>query len=241
LEVAIMTALPLSPARTYPQAELDALDDAALVELARHRNELAVRTLTRRYNRRLFRLARSVLRNDAEAEDVVQESWVRAFAALDGFRGDAAFATWITRIALNEALGRKRRQRPTVDWETYSENKREAEIIQFPVSAMTGDPERTMARSEIREVLERSIDELPETFRGVFVARIVEGMSVEETAELFGLKPETVKTRLHRARNLLRNALDRRFGSALTETFPFDGALCERMTDRVIARLKQMR
>jgi RNA polymerase sigma-70 factor (ECF subfamily) len=234
-----MTIRPLSPAKVYSQAELDALGDEGLVELARGRNELAVRTLTRRYNRRLFRIARSVLRNDAEAEDVVQESWVRAFAALDGFRGDSAFATWLTRIAINEALGRKRRQRPTVDWETYSENKREAEIIQFPVSAMTGDPERTMARSEIRQVLERSIVVLPETFRGVFVARIVEGMSVEETAALFRLKPETVKTRLHRARNLLRDALDRQLGSALTETFPFDGALCERMTNRVVERLKQ--
>ena len=105
---------------------------------------------------------------------------------------------------------------------------------------MTGDPERTMARSEIRQVLERLIDELPETFRGVFVARIVEGMSVEETAELFGLKPETVKTRLHRARTMLRDALDRQLGPALTDTFPFDGALCERMTDRVIERLKQL-
>ncbi len=235
-----MTALPLSPGRTYTQAELDALDDAALGDLARRRSELAVRALTRRYNRRLFRIARSVLRDDAEAEDVVQESWVRAIAGLDGFRGESAFATWLTRIAINEALGRKRRQRPAVNWETYGENKREAEIIQFPVSAMTGDPERTMARSEIREVLERSIDELPETFRGVFVARIVVGRSVEETAELFGLKPETVKTRLHRARMLLRDALDRQLGSALTETFPFDGALCERMTERVIQWLKQL-
>ena len=235
-----MTAQPLSPAKIYAQAELDALGDEALVELVRGRSELAVRTLTRRYNRRLFRIARSVLCNGAEAEDVVQESWVRAFAGLDGFRGESAFATWLTRIAINEALGRKRRLRPTVDWETYSENKREAEIIQFPASAVTGDPERTIARSEIREVLERSIDDLPETFRGVFVARIVEGMSVEETAELFELKQETVKTRLHRARNLLRDALDRQLGSSLTETFPFDGALCERVTDRVIERLKQL-
>jgi len=202
-----VTAQPLSPAKIYAQAELDALGDEALVELVRGRSELAVRTLTRRYNRRLFRIARSVLCNGAEAEDVVQESWVRAFAGLDGFRGESAFATWLTRIAINEALGRKRRLRPTVDWETYSENKREAEIIQFPASAVTGDPERTIARSEIREVLERSIDDLPETFRGVFVARIVEGMSVEETAELFGLKPETVKTRLHRARMMLQKYL----------------------------------
>ena len=224
------------PARALSRSEAEALDDAALIELTRRRDEPAVRALTRRYNRRLFRLARSILRDDAEAEDVVQETWVRAFAALDGFRGESAFATWLTRIALNEALGRKRKQRPTVDWESYGENRSQAEILQFPVSAMTSDPERKMAQSEIRQVLERSIDELPEGFRSVFVARVVEGMDVEETATLFGLKPETVKTRLHRARTMLREALDRQLGPALTETFPFDGALCERVTDIVVER-----
>jgi RNA polymerase sigma-70 factor (ECF subfamily) len=222
---------------TRSQAELDALDDAALVELARAREEGAIRTLTKRYNRRLFRTARSILRDDVEAEDVVQESWMRALTALEGFRGEAAFSTWLTRIAINEALGRRRRVRPTVDWEIYGGNASEAEIIQFPVSAMTGDPEKNMARSEIREVLEQSIDELPDGFRAVFVARVVEGMSVEETAELYALKPETVKTRLHRARALLRDALDRQLGPALTEAFPFDGARCERMTNALVRRL----
>ena len=231
-----MSPLPLSPAGLRPQ-DLDALDDGALVDLARVRNEPAIRALTRRYNRRLFRLARGILRDDAEAEDVVQEAWVRAITALDSFRGEAAFSTWLTRIALNEALGRRRKQRPTVEWESYAETPHVAEIIQFPLSAMAADPERTMARSEIRAVLEQSIDELPEAFRAVFIARIVEGMSVEETAELFGLKPETVKTRLFRARSLLREALDRQLGPALTETFPFDGARCERMTDALVRRL----
>jgi RNA polymerase sigma-70 factor (ECF subfamily) len=224
----------MMPVQTAAAARLDALDDKALVDLARRRDEAAIRALTRRYNRRLFRLARSVLRNDAEAEDVVQETWVRAFTALDGFRGEAAFSTWLTRIALNEALGRRRRQRPMLDWESCGDTATEAEIINFPVSAMVSDPERTMARSEIRDVLERSIDELPDAFRAVFVARIVEGMTVEEAADLFGLKPETVKTRLHRARSLLREALDRQLGPALTETFPFGGNRCERMTEAVV-------
>jgi len=228
--------MPVTPVRALSRTELEALDDAALVQLVRVRDEGAVRVLTRRYNRRLFRLARSILRDDAEAEDVVQESWVRAFGALDGFRGDSAFATWLTRIALNEALGRKRKQRPTVDWEDYGENRSQAEILQFPVSAMTSDPERKMAQSEIRQVLERSIDELPEGFRSVFVARVVEGMDVEETAALFGLKPETVKTRLHRARTMLREALDRQLGPALVDTFPFAGARCERMTEIIVER-----
>ena len=98
---------------------------------------------------------------------------------------------------MNEALGRLRRQRPTVDWETYGANRDEAEIINFPLSAVSNDPEKTMAQGEVRAVLERAIDELPDAFRAVFVARLVEGMSVEETADLFGLRAETVKTRLH--------------------------------------------
>src|SRR6476659_8665737 len=182
---------------------------------------------------RLVELARG--RDDAEAEDVVQETYVRAMTGLEHFRGDASFGTWITRIAMNEALGRLRRRRPTVDWETYGVNRPQAEIIHFPASMAGSDPEQSMAQGEIRAVLERAIDELPDAFRAVFVARIVEGMSVEETADLFGLQPETVKTRLHRARLLLRAELDKQLGPALTSSFPFDGRRCDRMTEVVVA------
>jgi RNA polymerase sigma-70 factor (ECF subfamily) len=220
---------------TLPNAE--ALGDEELVRLARARDEVAVRVLTRRYNRRLYRVARGILRDDGEAEDVVQETYVRAFTGLDQFRGEAAFGTWLTRIAINEALGRLRRRRPTVDWETYGENRRAAEIINFPASANSSDPERSMAQGEIRHLLERAIDDLPDAFRTVFVARIVEGMTVEETAELFDLKPETVKTRLHRARQALRNEMEKHLGPALTDAFPFGGRRCERMTERLVQRL----
>jgi RNA polymerase sigma-70 factor (ECF subfamily) len=218
------------------QAQADCLPDEVLVSRARERDEAAVRAITTRYNRRLFRLTRSILRDDAEAEDVVQETYVRAFTGLDMFRGDAAFGTWITRIAMNEALGRLRKRRPTVNWETYGENQMQAQaqIIDFPVSAASSDPEKMMAQGEIRVVLEKAIDELPDSFRSVFVARVVEAMTVEETADLFGLKPETVKTRLHRARALLRDALDKQLGPALTSTFPFGGRRCEAMTERMV-------
>ena len=219
------------------QAHAESLSDEDLVSLARERHEAAVRAITKRYNRRLFRIARSILRNDAEAEDVLQETYVRAFTGLDMFRGDAAFGTWITRIAMNEALGRLRRRRPTVDWETYGANRSQAEIIHFPASAARSDPEKNMAQGQIRAVLEQAIDELPDAFRVVFVARIVEEMSVEETADLFGLQPETVKTRLHRARLLLRAELDKQLGPALTSSFPFDGRRCERMTETVVRRI----
>jgi RNA polymerase sigma-70 factor, ECF subfamily len=225
------------PVTQSQRALAETLNDEDLVRLARARDEAAVRAITRRYNRRLFRIARSILRNDAEAEDVVQETYVRAFTGLDMFRGDAAFGTWITRIAMNEALGRLRRRRPTVDWETYGANRNQAEIIHFPASAASSDPEKTMAQSEVRAVLERAIDELPDAFRAVFVARVVEGMSVEETSDLFGLQTETVKTRLHRARVLLRAELDKQLGPALTSSFPFGGRRCERMTETVVHRI----
>jgi len=224
------------PVTKAQQAKADGLSDEDLVSLARERDEAAVRAITTRYNRRLFRIARSILRNDAEAEDVVQETYVRAFTGLDMFRGDAAFGTWITRIAMNEALGRLRRRKPTVDWETYGDNRQQAEIIHFPISAAS-DPEKTMAQGQVRAVLEQAIDQLPDSFRSVFVARIVEGISVEETADLFGLRPETVKTRLHRARVLLRAELDRQLGPALTSSFPFGGRRCERMTEIVVQRI----
>lgn len=222
----------LTPVR---QTEVDARTDEELVARARARDEAAVRAITTRYNRRLFRVARSILRNHAEAEDVVQDAYVRAFTGLDHFRGDAAFGTWITRIAMNEALGRLRKRRPTVDWETYVESLPQAQVIDFPASAASNDPEKMMAQGEIRVALEKAIDGLPDSFRAVFVARIVEGMTVEETADLFGLKPETVKTRLHRARALLRDALDKQLRPALSNTFPFGGHRCEAMTEKMVA------
>jgi len=188
-----------------------------------------------RHNRRLYRMARAVVADDSEAEDVVQEAYVRAFTNLDQFRGDSSLATWLSRIVLNEALGRLRRHRATVDLGTI-ENQlpSQAQIIPFPTSQL--DPERTMAQREIQRLVEHAIDDLPEAFRIVLVARTIEGMSVDETAELFGLRAETVKTRLHRARALLKDALRKHVDSALTDAFPFEGQRCERMTSAVLQR-----
>ena len=210
---------------------------AGLVQRARNREEAAIRTLMQANNRRLFRLARGILRNDAEAEDVVQETWVRAFTHLDSFRGHSSFATWLSRIAMNEALGRLRRARPNVEWTTLPPGTLEAQIIQFPNSAASEDPEKSMAQREIRHVVEHAIDELPEAFRIVFITRVIEGMNVEETAELLDLKPETVKTRLHRARNMLKENVERKIGPVVMEAFPFAGKRCERLTEAVLRRL----
>lgn len=217
--------------------QITAADDALLVQGARDRDEAAIRAIMQHNNRRLFRVARGILRNDGEAEDVVQETYVRAFTHLDSFRGDSSFATWLTRIAMNEALGRLRRERPQVDLTSLKPGVLEAQIIQFPQSLNLGDPEKSMAQREIQHVVERAIDDLPEAFRIVFITRVVEGMNVEETAELLGLKPETVKTRLHRARSLLRGNVEKRIGPVVMEAFPFAGKRCERLTEAVLQRL----
>ena len=211
-------------------------EDAELVRRALGREEAAVRAIMQANNRRLYRLARGVLRNDSEAEDVVQETYVRAFTHLEQFRGDSSLSTWLSRIAMNEALGRLRRQRPGVEWSTLPQGVLEAQIIQFPLTS-SEDPEKSMAQREIQHVVEHAIDELPEPFRLVFITRVIEGMNVEETAEILGLKPETVKTRLHRARNLLRENVEKKIGPVVMEAFPFAGRRCERLTDAVLKRL----
>ena len=209
--------------------------DADLVRRAR--DEAAIRIIMQSNNRRLYRIARGILRNDGEAEDVVQETYVRAFTHLESFRGDSSLATWLARIAMNEALGRLRRQRPSVELSTLPPGALEAQIIQFPLSSASEDPEKTMAQREIQHVVEHAIDELPEAFRIVFITRVIEGMNVEEPAELLALKPETVKTRLHRARTMLRDNVERKIGPVVMESFPFAGKRCERLTDAVLKRL----
>jgi RNA polymerase sigma-70 factor (ECF subfamily) len=215
--------------------------DPVLVELARSGDEGAVRSIVKRYNRRLYRVARAVTRDDAEAEDIVQETYVRAFAHLDTFRGEAALPTWLTRIALNEALGRMRRQRSAADVQKAlaADERNETSVIMFPTATAASNPETAFARRQVRDLVEQAVDELPEAFRMVFVLRTIQELSTEETAMHLAIKPETVKTRLHRAHRLIRTALDKRLTSAFTELFPFDGARCDRMADRVVRRLSE--
>lgn len=226
----------MRPAQT-PQIAPAGTADAELVRRAMARDEAAVRAIMQANNRRLYRLARGILRNDSEAEDVVQDAYVRAFTHLESFRGDFSLATWLARIAMNEALGRLRRQRPNVDIDNLPPGALEAQIIQFPLSAAVEDPEKSMAQREIQHVVEHAIDELPEAFRIVFITRVIEGMNVEETAEILALKPETVKTRLHRARTMLRDNVEKKIGPVVMEAFPFAGKRCERLTEAVLKKL----
>jgi RNA polymerase sigma-70 factor (ECF subfamily) len=230
----------MSLARLRTAEELTAYSEDELVALARHGDEPAIRQLIKRNNQQLFRVARSVLRNEPEAEDVVQETYVRAFTKLDSFRGDSRFSTWLTRIALNDALGRVRQRRPTVELTEIdvASVSNTGSIVMFPTSLNPPAADSELTRKEMRKLLEQAIDDLPDSFRIVFILRDVEGLSIEETTEQLGLKPETVKTRLFRARRLMRSAIEERLSPSFSELFPFDGVRCEKMADRVIDRLK---
>jgi RNA polymerase sigma factor (sigma-70 family) len=213
------------------EPRLEDLDDAALIQRALQPDRDAFSLIMKRHNRRLHRIARAVLEDETEAEDVVQETYFHALTHLSEFRAEARLSTWLTRIALNEALGRRRQRRPTVDIDALGPETR------LP-DACEPDPEEAAGVAEIRRLLELALNDLPEPFRVVFVMRDVEDMSTEETALLLGLQPQTVRTRLHRARRLLRKALQEKFAAVLTDIFPFAGALCDHLTQSVLDRLR---
>ena len=214
------------------------LEDMALVGLAQGGHREAFRHIMRRCNQRLFRVARGVVNDDAEAEDVVQEAYAHAFEKLATFRGEATLHTWMTRIVLNEAYGRLRQRRPTVGIEQIeAAQSDDGRVVPFPSKYGSEDPAAAAAREQIRKLVEHAIDDLPEPFRIVFVMREIEECTVEETAFSLDLRPETVKTRLHRARRLLRTALHGTLASTLLDAFPFLGPRCDRMTEAVLNRL----
>jgi RNA polymerase sigma factor (sigma-70 family) len=220
----------MSPVLPAEAARIEDLDDAALVGLVQQRDGAAFLLIIKRHNQRLYRVARAVLDDDTEAEDVVQETYIHALTHLSEFRGDARLSTWLTRIALNEALGRLRRRRRSIDVQTI-------ERMVAPFSPHKVNPEEATALAEIRRLLELAVSGLPEPFRIVFVMRDVEEMSIEETALLLGLRPQTVSTRLYRARRLLREELRDKFATVFSDSFLFAGARCDRLTQSVLDRL----
>jgi RNA polymerase sigma-70 factor (ECF subfamily) len=215
-----------------------ALSDNELAVLARRGQREAFRHIMQRGNQRLFRVARAVLNDGDEAEDVLQDAYIHAFAHLDDFRGEANVLTWITRIVLNEAYARLRRRRPTVDVVQIETAQRgEGCVLTFPSHYGVEDPATHVARAQLRALAEHAIEALPEPFRIVFVLREVEGCSVEETATVLGIRAETVKTRLHRARRLLHEALHDTLAGALNDAFPFLGPRCARITEAVLQQM----
>jgi RNA polymerase sigma-70 factor (ECF subfamily) len=213
--------------------------DAELAMRLRRGDAAAFRTLMQRYNQRLFRLARGVLGDSADAEDAVQEAYVLAFTHIDQFREAASLVTWLSRIVLNEAFRRLRQRKDmtALDDDNSFGKAGIAQVLPFPGAQGPSTPEEDAARAEIRRVLECAIDNLPDMFRVVFVLREIEQMNVEETAACLAIQTDTVKTRLHRARRLLGRSLRQQLSPNLTGVFPFAGERCSRIVARVLERL----
>ena len=213
------------------------LSDSELASRIATRDVAAVRLVTGRNNQRLFRTAWSILKDRSEAEEAVQDGYLKAFDAIGTFAGRSSLSTWLTRIVVNEALSRRSRaqrrsrllnQELVVVLEEYREK--------LMAGSVTQSPEKALMRRQIAKLLETAIARLPDTFRPVFVLREIEGLSVEDTAEALQIPEETVKTRLFRARRRLQKELDPELCGALSETFPFAGADCEAMTERVLTK-----
>ena len=211
--------------------------DAGLLASTGRGDHAAFEALMRRHNGRLFRIARTILRDDGEAEDALQDAYLDAYRHAEAFRGGSQVSTWLTRIVVNQSLMRLRKRKRSV-------------VVPFDTRETRGGPDGTevpdersesaaavVLRAEVRRVLEQKIDELPVAFRTVFVMREVEEMSVEETAAGLGIPAATVRTRLFRARALLREALARDFDMATVDVFGFAGARCDRIVSAVLARL----
>jgi RNA polymerase sigma-70 factor (ECF subfamily) len=223
-------------AETSPQprtGSLSALDDGALIARMNQGDQAAFEALMRRYNGRLFRIARAILKDDAEAEDALQDAYLDVLRHAGEFQGASQVGTWLTRITINQALMRLRKQRR--DRTVVPFDARETRMESPPESRMEPPPE-TLWRQELRVMLERRIDELPVAFRTVFIMREVEDMTVEETATCLGVPPATVRTRLFRARALLRESLARDLDTASTDVFSFAGERCDRIVANVLAR-----
>ncbi|WP_340108721.1 RNA polymerase sigma factor [Pikeienuella sp. HZG-20] len=218
---------------------LDGLPEERLVALARERDEMAVRALIQRCNQQMFRVARGIVHSDSEAEDVVQAAYVSAFTKLEKFRGDAAFSTWLTRIVMNEAYGRLRRRKLVVNLDDYREGAMSEleEAMSHSTTPPPSSAETEVGRAEFRRILEEAVDSLPEPFRLAYILRDVQEMSAKEVAALLGVKVVTIKTRLFRARRLLRGKLEKTAAREFTGIFPFDGERCVGMTDRVLNSL----
>lgn len=231
-----MTALQSPAAGVDP----DKAPESELVRRVRDGDSAAFAVIMQRHNRMLYRIARSILGDSAEAEDALQEGYLRAYQAIGSFAGRSRLSTWLMRIVANEALGRRRRRlargeetaRPAESLEPP-----EAVILPFGCGTRSDDPEAFAARGEIRRLVEQAIDELPTDFRAVFMLRAIEELSVADTADCLGIAPETVKTRFHRAKRRLRQALDRQLDAVLADSFPFGGERCANMVAAVLARI----
>lgn len=213
--------------------------DLDIVKRVLDGDSIGFELIMRRYNRRLYRIARGVLHNDSDAEDVVQDAYIKAYENLGRFQGKGPLSAWLAKITVNEALGRLRRAGIPSNCISFDdpEEKEEANFMADFISSLP-TPEQNVARGELRRLLETAIDALPDAYRMVFIMCGVEEMSVAETADCLDVEPATVKTRYHRARKILQQQLSGLVDSTAGEAFSFDGVRCDRIVSGVLRRLQ---
>jgi RNA polymerase sigma-70 factor (ECF subfamily) len=214
------------------------LDDADIVKRIRAGERALFEVLMRRHNQRVYRAARAIVKDESEVEDVMQQAYINAFTHLHQFEERSQFSTWLTRIALNEAFSRRRKLRQTdafgrVSFDDHEDRGEWMDAVTSPQP----DPERQAYAGELHRVLEQAVDTLPESYRTVFMLRDVEGLSTSETSEGLGLGEEAVKTRLHRARVMIRRAVTAQIGEAAAGAFQFQAPRCDRVVAAVLARI----
>lgn len=215
------------------------LSDAEIVRRVRSGDRALFEVLMRRHNQRVYRTARAVLKDEREVEDVMQQAYVNAFTHLQQFEERSQFSTWLTRIVLNEALGRRRKQLAESKALVASgDDSRSGELMES-VTSPQPDPEHQAYAQELRRVLERAVDTLPEAYRTVFMLRDIEGLSTSETGDGLGLGAEAVKTRLHRARAMIRQFVSSRIGDAAAGAFQFHAQRCDRVVAFVLGALSK--
>jgi len=221
-----------------PDTAKDLISDQEAVSRIKNGDNASFESIMRRHNRRLYRIARGLLRNEADAEDTVQDTYVKAFENLGQFHGNGPFSSWLAKIAVNEALGRLRRASPSNNSISLDDSIRGEEANFMAEMRFSGpNPEQSAARGEFRQMLEAAIEALPDVYRPVFILRGLEEMSVAETADCLELESATVKTRYHRARRILRQQLADLVQTTAGEAFPFAGERCDRIVAEVFRRL----
>jgi len=219
---------------TDPASPL-ALADIEIVKRVRAGDSALFEILMRRHNQKVYRAVRAVVKEESEAEDVMQQAYLNAFTHLDQFEERSQFSTWLIRISLNEAFGRRRKMR---QYESMAQPSSDSDREKNALISPQADPERQAYAQELRRVLESAVDTLPETYRTVFMLRDIEGLSTSEAAAGLGLGDEAVKTRLHRARAMIRRAVTVRIGEVAAGAFPFDAPRCDRVVGAVLTRIK---
>jgi len=218
------------------ETPIASLTDAEVVERVVGGETSLFEILMRRHNQRVYRVARAVVKDEGEAEDVMQQAYINAFVHLKQFEQRAQFSTWLTRITLYEALARRRKKRPEEPLSRHDEETHDAPANQ--VSSPEASPERQAYGRELGRLVEEAVDALPETYRAVFMLREVEGLSTAEAAEGLGVGEEAVKTRLHRAKAMMRQTLTDRLGASAPQAFQFHAVRCDRVVGAVLAEIR---